>query len=220
MGIAWEEKFAREGLTFDDVLLIPAESNVLPSTVDVSTWLTRTIRLNIPIVSAAMDTVTEHRLAIALAREGGIGIIHKNMPIAQQAEMVRKVKRSESGMITDPITLPPDRTVGDALDLMAEYKISGVPVTTADGDLIGIITNRDLRFETDRTRPIRELMTSRNLVTVPEGTTLEEAKEVLHRHRIEKVLVVDERGKLSGMITVKDIMKRIEYPNACKDEKG
>ncbi|WP_322488343.1 IMP dehydrogenase [Chloroflexus sp.] len=220
MGIAWEEKFAREGLTFDDVLLIPAESNVLPATVDVSTWLTRNIRLNIPIVSAAMDTVTEHRLAIALAREGGIGIIHKNMPIAQQAEMVRKVKRSESGMITDPITLPPDRTVGDALDLMAEYKISGVPVTTADGDLVGIITNRDLRFETDRNRPIRELMTSRNLVTVPEGTTLEEAKEVLHRHRIEKVLVVDERGKLSGMITVKDIMKRIEYPNACKDDMG
>jgi len=220
MGIAWEEKFAREGLTFDDVLLIPAESDVLPATVDVSTWLTRNIRLNIPIVSAAMDTVTEHRLAIALAREGGIGIIHKNMPIANQAEMVRKVKRSESGMITDPITLPPDRTVGDALDLMAEYKISGVPVTTPDGDLVGIITNRDLRFETDRSRLIRDLMTSRNLVTVPEGTTLEEAKEVLHRHRIEKVLVVDQRGKLSGMITVKDIMKRIEYPNACKDDMG
>lgn len=220
MPIQWEDKFARDGLTFDDVLLVPAESHILPKEVDVSTWLTRTIRMNIPIVSSAMDTVTETRLAIALAREGGIGIIHKNMSIEQQAEMVRKVKRSESGMITDPITLPPDKTVGDALDLMSEYRISGVPITTIEGDLVGILTNRDLRFETDRTRPISELMTSKNLVTVPEGTTLEQAKEILHRHRIEKVLVVNSRGKLSGLITVKDIMKQIEHPNACKDEQG
>ncbi len=220
MNINWDEKFAPEGLTFDDVLLIPAHSQVLPAQVDVSTWLTRSIRLNIPIVSAAMDTVTEHRLAIALAREGGIGFIHKNMSVEQQAESVRKVKRSESGMITDPITLPPDRTVGDALDLMAEYKISGVPIVTAEGDLVGIITNRDLRFESDRSRPISDLMTSKNLVTVPEGTTLEQAKEVLHRHRIEKVLVVNNRGKLTGLITVKDIMKQIEHPYACKDEQG
>ena len=220
MNINWDEKFAPEGLTFDDVLLIPAHSQVLPAQVDVSTWLTRSIRLNIPIVSAAMDTVTEHRLAIALARAGGIGFIHKNMSVEQQAESVRKVKRSESGMITDPITLPPDRTVGDALDLMAEYKISGVPIVTAEGDLVGIITNRDLRFESDRSRPISDLMTSKNLVTVPEGTTLEQAKEVLHRHRIEKVLVVNNRGKLTGLITVKDIMKQIEHPYACKDEQG
>jgi IMP dehydrogenase len=218
--INWDEKYAREGLTFDDVLLIPAHSQVVPAQVDVSTWLTRTIRLNIPIVSAAMDTVTEHRLAIAIAREGGIGFIHKNMSIEQQAESVRKVKRSESGMITDPITLPPDRTVGHALDLMAEYKISGVPIVTAEGDLVGIITNRDLRFENDRTRPISALMTSKNLVTVPEGTTLDQAKEKLHQHRIEKVLVVDGRGKLTGMITVKDIMKQIEHPQAAKDSQG
>ncbi len=220
MPINWEDKFARDGLTFDDVLLVPAESQVVPRDVDVSTWLTRSVRLNIPIISAAMDTVTETRMAIAIAREGGMGIIHKNVSIEQQADMVRKVKRSESGMITDPITLPPDKTVGDALDLMAEYKISGVPVTTPEGDLVGIITNRDLRFETDRTRLIRDLMTSKHLVTVPEGTTLEQAKEVLHKHRIEKVLVVNSRGKLSGMITVKDIMKQIEHPNACKDEQG
>lgn len=215
-----DDKYAREGLTFDDVLLIPAESQVLPSEVDVTTQLTRSIRINIPITSAAMDTVTEHRLAIALAREGGVGFIHKNMSIEAQAEMVRKVKRSESGMIIDPITMGPDKTVGDALDLMAEYRISGIPITTPDGDLIGIVTNRDLRFETDRSRPIRELMTTRNLITVPEGTTLEQAKQILHEHRIEKLLVVDRRGKLSGMITVKDIMKQIEYPNACKDAHG
>jgi IMP dehydrogenase len=186
----------------------------------VSTWLTRKIRINIPIVGAAMDTVTEHRLAIALAREGGIGFIHKNMPIVDQAEMVRKVKRSESGMITDPITMGDDKTVGDALDLMAEYRISGIPITGHDGELVGIVTNRDLRFETEPKRPIRELMTSGDLVTVPEGTTPEQAKETLHRHRIEKVLVVDRRGKLSGMITVKDIMKQIEYPHSVKDEQG
>ena len=220
MTINWDEKYAREGLTFDDVLLIPAHSQVVPAQVDVSSWLTRTIRLNIPIISAAMDTVTEQRLAIALAREGGIGFIHKNMSIEQQAEQVRKVKRSESGMITDPITLPPDRTVGDALDLMAEYKISGVPIVTDEGDLVGIITNRDLRFEDDRSRPVRDLMTSKHLITVPEGTTLEQAKEKLHPHRIEKVLVVNKRGKLTGMITVKDIMKQIEYPNAAKDAQG
>src|ERR687886_86798 len=220
MSIDWDDKFAREGLTFDDVLLVPAESRVLPADADVSTLLTRGIRMNIPITSSAMDTVTEHRLAIALAREGGIGFIHKNLSIADQAEMVRKVKRSESGMISDPITMGPDKTVGDALDLMAEYRISGIPITTADGDLVGILTNRDLRFETDRGRPIHELMTSQNLVTVPEGTTLEQAKEILHKHRIEKLLVVDRRGKLSGMITVKDIMKQIEHPHACKDEQG
>jgi IMP dehydrogenase len=220
MSIDWEDKYARDGLTFDDVLLVPAESSVVPGATDVGTYLTRTIRMNIPITSAAMDTVTEHRLAIALAREGGIGIIHKNMAIADQAEMVRKVKRSESGMISDPITLGSDKTVGDAFDLMAEYHISGIPITTLDGDLVGILTNRDLRFETERRRPIHELMTSQNLVTVPEGTTLEQAKEILHKHRIEKLLVVDRRGKLSGMITVKDIMKQIEHPNACKDEQG
>ncbi len=220
MPIDWEDKFAREGLTFDDVLLVPADSEVVPGEVDVSTWFTRTIRINIPIVSSAMDTVTETRLAITLAREGGIGIIHRNMAIEQQAEMVRKVKRSESGMITDPITMPPDKLVGDALDLMAEYHISGIPIATEAGDLVGILTNRDLRFETDRTRPISELMTSTNLVTVPEGTTLEQAKEMLHRHRIEKLLVVNSRGKLSGLITVKDIMKQIQHPHACKDKHG
>lgn len=220
MSIDWDDKYAREGLTFDDVLLVPAASDVLPNTVSVTTFLTRKIGMNIPITSSAMDTVTEHRLAIGLAREGGIGFIHKNVSIEDQAEMVRKVKRSESGMISDPITMPPDRTVGDALDMMADYRISGIPITTAEGELVGIITNRDLRFETDRSRPVHELMTAQSLVTVPEGTTLEQAKEVLHKHRIEKVLVVDRRGKLSGMITVKDIMKQIEYPNACKDSQG
>ena len=220
MSIDWDDKYAREGLTFDDVLLVPAESDVVPATVSVTTVLTRKIGMNIPITSSAMDTVSEHRLAIALAREGGISFIHKNVSIEEQAEMVRKVKRSESGMITDPITMAPDKTVGDALDMMADYRISGIPITTTEGELVGIITNRDLRFETDRSRPVHELMTGENLVTVPEGTTLEQAKEALHKHRIEKVLVVDRRGKLSGMITVKDIMKQIEYPNACKDSQG
>lgn len=220
MTINWEEKIAREGLTFDDVLLIPGASDIIPRDVDVTTQLTRSIRLNIPITSSAMDTVTETRLAIALAREGGIGFIHKNLAIDEQVDMVRKVKRSENGMITDPITLPPDKTVGDALDLMAEYRISGVPITTVEGDLVGILTNRDLRFETDRERPIHELMTARELVTVPEGTTLEQAKATLHRHRIEKVLVVNSKGKLSGMITVKDIIKQIEHPSSCKDDRG
>lgn len=220
MAINWDDKYAREGLTFDDVLLVPAQSETVPGEVKVNTLLTRSITLNVPITASAMDTVSEHRLAIALAREGGLAFIHKNLAIDEQAEMVRKVKRSESGMIIDPITMPPDKTVGDALNLMSEYRISGIPITTAAGDLVGILTNRDLRFETDPTRPIRELMTSENLVTVPEGTTLEQAKEQLHKHRIEKVLVVDRRGKLSGMITVKDIMKQIKYPDACKDDKG
>ena len=220
MSIDWQDKFVREGLTFDDVLLIPAYSDVLPSSVDVRSRLTRKITLNIPIVAAAMDTVTEERLAIALAREGGIGIIHKNMSAEAQAEMVRKVKRSESGMITDPITLRPEQTIGDARQLMADYHISGVPITTEQGDLVGILTNRDLRFETNPTRRISELMTRENLITVPEGTTLEQAKEMLHRHRIEKLLVVDSRGKLSGLITVKDITKQVEHPHAAKDDYG
>ena len=220
MAIDWEDKFARDGLTFDDVLMVPAHSQVLPHEARVSTLLTRKIRINIPIVSSAMDTVTEHRLAIALARQGGLGFIHKNLSIDDQADMVRKVKRSESGMIVDPITISPDKTVGDAHAMMAEYRISGIPVTTDAGELVGIITNRDLRFETEMNRRVSELMTAQNLVTVPEGTTLEQAKEQLHKHRIEKVLVVDRRGKLSGMITVKDIMKQIEHPDAAKDSKG
>ncbi len=218
--IDWDDKFTREGLTFDDVLLVPAHSEVVPARVDVSTWLTRSIKLHIPVLSSAMDTVTETRLAIAMARNGGIGIVHKNMSPEIQADIVRKVKRSESGMITDPITLAPDKSVGDALDLMAEYRISGIPIATEERELVGILTNRDLRFETDRSRPVTALMTSTNLITVPEGTTLEQAKEMLHRHRIEKLLVVDNQGKLSGLITVKDIMKRMEHPNASKDTQG
>ncbi len=216
----WQEKYGPEALTFDDVLLVPAESAVVPREVDVRTRLSRRIDLNIPILSAAMDTVTEARLAISLARQGGIGILHRNMPLEEQVEMVRMVKRSESGMIVDPITLPPDRPIGDALALMERYHISGVPITEADGRLVGILTNRDLRFEQDPSRPIHELMTKENLVTVPVGTTLEEAKEILHRHRIEKLLVVDDHYILKGLITVKDIMKRIQYPNACKDDLG
>ena len=218
--IDWDAKLEREGLTFDDVLLAPAYSEVLPADVDVTTQLTRKIRLNIPLLSAAMDTVTEARLAIAMARAGGMGIIHKNMPPARQADMVRKVKRSESGMITDPICLRPEQTIGEAWELMAEYHISGVPITTEGGDLVGILTNRDLRFETDATRPIDELMTRAPLITVPEGTTLEQAKATLHKHRIEKLPVVDSRGRLSGLITVKDITKQIEHPNSSKDEMG
>ena len=216
----WQEKYGQEALTFDDVLLVPAESTVLPRDVDVRTRLSRNITLNIPIVSAAMDTVTEAPLAIALARQGGIGILHRSMPIGQQAEMVRKIKRSESGMIVDPITLPPDRPIRHALDLMSHYHISGVPITEANGRLVGILTNRDLRFEENLERPIYELMTRENLVTVAVGTTLDEAKEILHHHRIEKLLVVDENYVLRGLITVKDIMKRIQYPHACKDDLG
>jgi len=218
--IDWQNKIVGEGLSFDDILLIPAESAVLPKETDVRTRLTNKIILNIPLLSAAMDTVSETALAIALAREGGLTIIHKNQPIERQAEMVRKVKRSEAGMIVDPITLPLTATFGDAEALMREYHISGVPIVHPDGTLAGIVTNRDTRFETDPHKPITELMTSKNLVTVPVGTTLTEAKEQFKIHKIEKLLVVDEDYKLRGLITIKDIMKMIEFPNACKDELG
>src|SRR6059058_5965321 len=213
-------KFAREGLTFDDVLLVPAESAVLPNDVRTATRLTRTIALEIPIVSAAMDTVTEARLAIALAREGGIGIVHRNLPIADQVAEVDKVKRSESGMIVEPVTLPPGALVADALELMAHYKVSGVPITDGDNVLVGILTNRDLRFETDVEQPVSALMTSRDLVTAPVGTTLHEAERILGRNKIEKLPVVDGDGRLRGLITVKDIQKKLEYPQATKDERG
>jgi len=216
----WEARFVGEGLSFDDILLVPAESSVLPKETDVRTQLTRKITLNIPLLSAAMDTVSETALAIALAREGGITIIHKNQPIERQAEMVRKVKRSEAGMIVDPITLPLTATLGEAEALMRDYHISGVPIVHPDGRLAGIVTNRDIRFETDPAKPVRELMTSENLVTVPVGTTLDQAKEMFKLHKIEKLLVVDDDFKLRGLITIKDIMKMIEFPNACKDELG
>ena len=209
-----------EALTFDDVLLLPAKSDVLPAGVDVTTRLSRNVRLNIPMVSAAMDTVTESRLAIAMAQQGGIGIIHKNLSIEKQAEEVDKVKRSESGMIVDPITVGPDRKISEALDLMKKYKISGVPVTEASGRLLGILTNRDLRFETRTDLSVSTVMTKDNLVTVPVGTTLEQAKAILHKHKIEKLLVVDRDYHLKGLITVKDIQKMIKYPDACKDELG
>jgi IMP dehydrogenase len=219
--VSLERKFAREGLTFDDVLLVPAESTVLPNEVSTTTRLTRSIVLEIPIVSAAMDTVTEARLAIALAREGGIGILHRNLPIEEQAAEVDKVKRSESGMIVEPVTLPPGAPVAAALELMAKYHISGVPVTDESGRLVGILTNRDLRFrEGDESQPISELMTDRDLVTAPIGTTLEEAREILHRHKIEKLPVVAADGLLRGLITVKDIRKQIEFPLATKDARG
>ena len=210
----------RIALTFDDVLIVPGHSEVHPNNVDLSTRLCRGIELAIPIVSAAMDTVTESRLAIALAQAGGIGIIHKNLSIDQQAAEVDKVKRSEAGMIVDPVTMRPEQKIGEALEVMGHYKISGVPVTDTDGQLCGILTNRDLRFETDESKPIAELMTRENLVTVPEGTTLEEAKALLHRHRIEKLLVVDDAGSLTGLITVKDIQKAIQFPDASKDALG
>jgi IMP dehydrogenase len=213
-------KFAKEGLTFDDVLLVPAESSVLPNDVSTTTRLTRSIELAIPIVSAAMDTVTEARLAIALAREGGIGIVHRNLSIEEQVAEVDKVKRSESGMIVEPVTLPPDALVRDALALMARYKVSGVPITDEDGILVGILTNRDLRFEDDVDQPVSALMTARDLVTAPVGTTLAEAEEILHRNKIEKLPVVDAEGRLRGLITVKDIQKKIEHPQATKDERG
>jgi IMP dehydrogenase len=218
--VALDRKFAKEGLTFDDVLLVPAESSVLPNDVSTRTRLTRTIELSIPIVSAAMDTVTEARLAIALAREGGIGIVHRNLPIEDQVAEVDKVKRSESGMIVEPVTLPPDALVSDALELMARYKVSGVPITDEGGVLVGILTNRDLRFERDVDQPVSALMTSRNLVTAPVGTTLAEAEAILGRNKIEKLPVVDADGKLRGLITVKDIQKKIEYPQATKDDHG
>jgi IMP dehydrogenase len=208
------------GLTFDDVLLLPGASEVLPGGVDTSTRLTRRLRLNIPLVSAAMDTVTEARLAIAMAQQGGIGIIHRNQPIEDQAAEVDKVKRSESGMIVDPITMTPDRPVREALEVMARYKISGVPVTDEQGTLVGILTNRDLRFCNQPDAPLHEYMTKDNLVTVPEATDLERAQELLHQHRIEKLLVVDDAYHLKGLITVKDIQKRIEYPSAAKDQHG
>src|ERR671936_199278 len=218
--LALERKFAKEGLTFDDVLLVPAESRVLPNDVSTATRLTRRIELAIPIVSAAMDTVTEARLAIALAREGGIGIVHRNLSIEDQVAEVDKVKRSESGMIVEPVTLPPDAPVARALELMSTYHISGVPITDDDGRLVGILTNRDLRFHRDAQQPVSTLMTSRDLVTAPVGTTLEEASAILGRHKIEKLPVVDADGRLRGLITVKDIQKRIEYPHATKDEQG
>ena len=215
----FEEKFAREGLTFDDVLIVPAASSVLPSDVSTRTRLTRSILLNIPIVSAAMDTVTEARLAIALAREGGIGIIHRNLSIEDQAQEVDKVKRSESGMITDPITMEPTASLREAMAAMQRFHISGIPITE-QGKLVGILTNRDIRFETDLDRPVADLMTRDHLITVPVGTTLEQAHESLHRYKIEKLPVVDEHGMLKGLITIKDIQKKILYPHAAKDEYG
>jgi IMP dehydrogenase len=215
-----DRKFAKEGLTFDDVLLVPAESRVLPNDVSTAAQLTSAVRLEVPIVSAAMDTVTEARLAIALAREGGIGILHRNLAIEEQVAEVDKVKRSESGMIVEPVTLPPDARVSDALELMSRYHISGVPVTDEDGLLVGILTNRDLRFAPDMGRPVSELMTAAGLVTAPVGTTLEEAEAILHRNKIEKLPVVDAEGRLRGLITVKDITKRIAFPHATKDDRG
>jgi len=209
----------KEALTFDDVLLVPARSSVLPHQINLGTKITKNIAMNIPLVSAAMDTVTESAMAIALARQGGIGIIHKNLSIHEQASEIDKVKRSESGMIVDPITLPPDALIGHALETMKKFSISGIPITR-QGKLVGILTNRDLRFHNNPAVPISEVMTKDNLVTVAEGTDLESAKELLHKHRIEKLLIVDSEGILKGMITVKDIMKRIQYPNACKDERG
>jgi IMP dehydrogenase len=218
--VAFERKFGKEGLTFDDVLLVPAESRVLPNDVSTVSRLTPGISLNIPLISAAMDTVTEARLAIALAREGGLGIVHRNLSILDQVAEVDKVKRSESGMIVEPVTLAASNTVAEALELMERYRISGVPITDDEGVLVGILTNRDLRFETDTTQPVSALMTSRNLVTAPVGTTLAEAEAILHRNKIEKLPVVDADGRLKGLITVKDISKRIKYPDATKDEQG
>jgi IMP dehydrogenase len=212
-----------EALTFDDILLLPRHSNVLPSQVDIGTRFTRRIKLNVPILSAAMDTVTENRLAIAMAQQGGMGIIHKNLTVEEQASEVDRVKRSESGMIVNPITLSPSNKIYEALELMKRYRISGVPITddgSKEGRLVGILTNRDLRFETSVDRPIAEIMTKENLITVPVGTTLDQARERFHRHKVEKLLVVDADYRLKGLITVKDIQKLIKYPNACKDELG
>ena len=215
----YEKKFVKEGLTFDDVLLIPAESHVLPKEVDLSTRLSKDILLNVPLLSAAMDTVTESKLAIAIAREGGLGVIHKNMTIDEQAEHIDRVKRSEHGVITDPFYLSPDHLVSDALELMKKYKISGVPITE-NGKLVGILTNRDLRFETDYRQPIKNVMTKENLVTAPVGTTLEKAQEILGKHRIEKLPIVDKNNNLKGLITIKDIEKAIQYPHSAKDKNG
>jgi IMP dehydrogenase len=208
-----------EGLTFDDVLLQPAHSEITPAEADTTTRLTQSIELKIPLLSAAMDTVTESHMAIALAQQGGIGVIHKNMPIDRQAEEVDRVKRSESGMIVDPVTIEPERRISEALEVMSRYRISGIPVTK-EGRLVGILTNRDLRFETRYDLPISEVMTKEKLITVPVGTTLEEARKILHQHRVEKLLVVDDKFALKGLITVKDIQKKLKYPNAAKDAQG
>src|SRR5512138_3620057 len=208
-----------EALTFDDVLLLPARSDVTPATVKTQTPLSRNISLNIPIISSAMDTVTESRMAIALAQQGGLGIVHRNLNIEQQAGEVDKVKRSESGMIVDPITMSPDDKVSDALEVMKRYRISGVPITK-NRKLVGILTNRDLRFEARTDIPISRVMTKENLITVPVGTTLEQAEQILHKHRVEKLLVVDDKFALKGLITVKDIQKKLKYPNAAKDSHG
>jgi IMP dehydrogenase len=209
-----------EALTFDDVSLVPAKSDVLPNEVDTTTRFSRNIPLYIPICSSAMDTVTESHLAIAIAQQGGIGVVHKNLPIDNQRDEVDKVKRSESGMIVDPITMTPDRPIWEAVEVMDKYRISGVPIVEENGRLVGILTNRDLRFETRRGLPVAEVMTKDNLITVPVGTTLDQAKAILQRHRIEKLLVVDENYKIKGLITVKDIQKAIKYPNAAKDQLG
>lgn len=214
-----EDKFGKQGLTFDDVLLIPAHSDVLPRDVDVRTHLTQNVTLNIPVMSAGMDTVTEAEMAIAMAREGGIGVIHKNMSIDEQAREVKLVKRSEHGIIVDPIYLAPDNTLSDADELMNKYHISGVPITE-NGKLVGIITNRDMRFETDLSRPISDIMTSKGLITAPEHTTMEEAKRILQAHRIEKLPLVDDNGHLKGLITIRDIEKMRKYPNSNKDSDG
>ncbi len=209
----------KEALTFDDVLLEPAKSDVIPSGVDITTWLTKDIPLNIPLLSAAMDTVTDSRMAIAIAQQGGMGIIHKNMPVEAHADEVDRVKRSESGMIVNPITMSPDQKISEAMEVMKKYKISGLPITQK-GRLVGILTNRDLRFETRLDLKVSDLMTKDNLITVPVGTTLEKAQSILHRHRVEKLPVVDDKYRLRGLITVKDIQKKIAYPNACKDHLG
>ncbi|MBP8639881.1 MAG: IMP dehydrogenase [Oscillospiraceae bacterium] len=220
MNKVYTDRFIGEGLTYDDVLLVPAESNVLPADIDLTTNLTKKISLKIPLISAAMDTVTEYRMAIALAREGGIGVIHKNMSIDAQAEQVDLVKRSENGVITNPFSLTADRTIGEADALMAKFRISGVPIVDTDGKLIGIITNRDMKFEEDMTQLIADVMTKDRLVTGKIGTTLEEAKKVLHTNKIEKLPIVDENGRLRGLITIKDIEKALAYPNSAKDSHG
>ena len=209
-----------EGITFDDVLLVPAYSKVIPNQVDVSTYLTKKVKLNIPMMSAGMDTVTEHRMAIAMARQGGIGIIHKNMSIEQQADEVDKVKRSENGVIVNPFSLTEDHLVADADKLMGKYKISGVPIVDRTGKLVGIITNRDMRFLTDYSAPISEVMTKENLITAPVGTSMEKAQEILRQHKIEKLPLIDENGYLKGLITIKDIEKAVQFPNSARDEKG
>ena len=215
----FNEKFAKEGFTFDDVLLVPQKSEVTPDMIELGTNLTKKVRLNIPIISAAMDTVTESSLAIAIAREGGLGVIHKNMTIEQQAMEVDKVKRNENGVIIDPFYLSPDNTLEEADALMGKYKISGVPITV-DGKLVGIFTNRDLRFESDLTKRLGDCMTKDNLVTAPEGTTLEEAAVILQKKKVEKLPIVDKDGMLKGLITIKDIEKSQKYPNSARDSQG